>query len=145
MTGNDIGEGTRAHRAGNRRFGLGMLILIALAGAIGVSLHLMRHGSGPGSIPPLGAIAVAIGFTLVIAVGGWWGFRAVDEVEQRYSMIAATVGWHRPRRVHILPRVHRYGRIHLGRVDRGNRRSGANPVQCRLVAHVRARARQLTP
>ena len=93
MTGNDIGEGTRAHRAGNRRFGLGMLILIALAGAIGVSLHLMRHGSGPGSIPPLGAIAVAIGFTLVIAVGGWWGFRAVDEVEQRYSMIAAMVGF----------------------------------------------------
>jgi hypothetical protein len=93
MTGNDIGEGTRAHRAGNRRFGLGMLILIALAGAIGVSLHLMRHGSGPGSIPPLDAIAVAIGFTLVIAVGGWWGFRAVDEVEQRYSMIAATVGF----------------------------------------------------
>jgi hypothetical protein len=93
MTGNEIGEGAKAHRAGSRRFGIGMLILIGLAGAIGVSLHLMRHGSGPGSIPPLGAIAAAIAFTLVVAVGGWWGFRAVDEVEQRYSLIAASVGF----------------------------------------------------
>src|ERR671932_252322 len=40
----------------------------------------------------------------------------------------------RPKSMHILPRVHRYGRIRLGRADRGNRRIGAKSRHCRLGA-----------
>ena len=93
MTGNEIGEGARAHRAGNRRFGIGSSIIVLLVAAIAVALRLMRHGTGPGSLPPAGAVAAAIAFVLVIGFGVGWSFRVIDEVEQRYSLIACTVGF----------------------------------------------------
>jgi hypothetical protein len=95
MTGNDLAEGvgTRAHRAGVRRFLTYTVTMFVLVGAIAVALQLMRHGSGPGSLPPAGAVAAAIAFALVIILAGWWGFRVVDEFEAHCSAIAYTVGF----------------------------------------------------
>nr|WP_166176144.1 hypothetical protein [Altererythrobacter segetis] len=93
MTGNEIGEGARAHRQGQRRFLIGSWIIVILIAAIAVALRLMSHGKGPGSLPPAGALAAAAAFVIVIALGVWWSFRVVDEVERRYSLIACTVGF----------------------------------------------------
>jgi hypothetical protein len=93
MTGNEIGEGARAHRAGQRRFLIGSWIIVLLIAAIALALRLMSHGKGPGSLPPTGAIAAAVAFVLVISAGVWWSYRFVDEVERRYSLIACTVGF----------------------------------------------------
>jgi hypothetical protein len=93
MTGNEIGEGARAHRAGQRRFVIGSWVIVLLIAAIAVALRLMSHGKGPGSLPPAGAMATAGAFVIVIASGVWWSYRVVDEVERRYSLVACTVGF----------------------------------------------------
>lgn len=93
MTGNDIGEGARAHRSSQRRFVIGSWIIVLLIAVIAVILRLMSHGTGPGSLPPAGAAAAAAAFVIVIASGVWWSFRIVDEVERRYSLVACTFGF----------------------------------------------------
>jgi MFS family permease len=93
MTGNEIGEGARAQRSGQRRFVIGSWIIVLLIAVIAVALRLISRGTGPGSLPPAGAVAAAAAFVIVITSGVWWSFRIVDEVERRYSLIACTFGF----------------------------------------------------
>lgn len=96
MTGNDAHEteGLRAVRAGKRRIRTAALVQFgALAVATG-AVFAFRDGSGPGSLPDIGAIAAAVVFVLVATAGAWWSFRVVDELEVRYSLISFTVGFY---------------------------------------------------
>ena len=94
MTGNDDGAGVRAHRAGKRRVWTIVLVQLAIVAAIMTAIMLMKEGTGADALPQFGAIAAAVLFALVINVGAWWGFRAVDELEVRYSLVAFTVGFY---------------------------------------------------
>lgn len=94
MTGNNNGEGARAYRAGKRRIWAITLFQLGMVAAIMAAILIMKQGTGADALPQFGAIAAAVAVALVITFGGWWGFRAVDELEVRYSLTAFTVGFY---------------------------------------------------
>lgn len=86
------GPGVRAERARKRR----IHAIFAVSGVVGAALGIGAGVAKQGAwlLTPPAAIAIAVGFVLLLNLSSWFYLRMIDELDRRDNLVACTVGLH---------------------------------------------------